>query len=51
MTTLYGIIVSIFGSELSVYPVFMMFATVLMGSFIIYSFINIIWAIFKWLGA
>lgn len=50
MTSLYELIIQILGNEMSYYPFFMMFYLVLFSAFIIYSIINIISTIFKWLG-
>lgn len=50
MSSLYELIVQMFGTELQYYPFFMMFFIVLFSAFIIYSIINIISTIFKWLG-
>lgn len=50
MTSIYELILDILGSEFATYPYFMMFFAVIFSTFIIYSIINIISTIFKWLG-
>lgn len=48
--TIYEAILDILGNEFAQYPYFMMFFACLFSAFIIYSIINIISTIFKWIG-
>ncbi len=48
--SIYEAILKIFGSEMAAYPGYLMFAGILLSAMVIYSLMNIISAVFKWLG-